>query len=62
MKPYLCVKVADKVLSDLYRPEYESMELVEKLAYAPRVKRWKDSSIMIDFPQFVKWFTISVYR
>ncbi len=42
----LCVKVADKVLSDLYRPEYEGMELVEKLAYAPRVKRWKELGIM----------------
>ena len=42
----LCVKVADKVLSDLYRPEYESMELVEKLAYAPRVKHWKELGIM----------------
>ena len=42
----LCVKVADKVLSDLYRPEYEPMELVGKLAYAPRVKRWKELGIM----------------
>ena len=42
----LCVKVADKVLSDLYRPEYEPMELVEKLAYAPRVKRWKELGIL----------------
>ncbi len=42
----LCVKVADTVLSDLYRPEYEPMELVEKLAYAPRVKRWKELGIM----------------
>ncbi len=42
----LCVKVADAVLSDLYRPEYEAMELVEKLAYAPRVKRWKQLGIM----------------
>ncbi len=42
----LCVKVADAVLSDLYRPEYEPMELVEKLAYAPRVKRWKELGIM----------------
>ena len=42
----LCVKVADAVLSDLYRPEYEGMELVEKLAYAPRVKRWKELGIM----------------
>ncbi len=42
----LCVKVADAVLSDLYRPEYEPMELVEKLAYAPRVKRWKELGIL----------------
>ncbi len=42
----LCVKVADAVLSDLYRPEYEPMELVEKLAYSPRVKRWKELGIM----------------
>ena len=42
----LCVKVADAVLSDLYRPEYEAMELVEKLAYAPRVKRWRELGIM----------------
>ncbi len=42
----LCVKVADAVLSDLYRPEYEGMELVENLAYAPRVKRWKELGIM----------------
>ncbi len=42
----LCVKVADCVLRDLYRPEYEPMELVEKLAYAPRVKRWKELGIM----------------
>ena len=42
----LAVKVADAVLSDLYRPEYEPMDLVEKLAYAPRVKRWKELGIM----------------
>ena len=42
----LCVKVADAVLSDLYRPEYESMELVEKLAYAPRLEKWKELGIM----------------
>ena len=42
----LCVKVADAVLTDLYRPEYEGMELVEKLAYAPRVKKWKELGIM----------------
>ena len=38
--------VADAVLSDLYKPEYVPMELVEKIAYAPRVKRWKELGIM----------------
>lgn len=42
----LAVKVAEKVLSDLHRPEYEQMELVEKLAYAPRVDLWKKLGIM----------------
>jgi len=39
-------KVADAVLADLYKPEYEKMELVEKVAYAPRVKRWKELGVM----------------
>ena len=39
-------KVADAVLNDLYKPEYVPMELVEKVAYAPRVKRWKELGIM----------------
>lgn len=38
--------VADAVLADLYKPEYEMMDLVEKVAYAPRVKRWKELNIM----------------
>lgn len=37
---------ADAVLADLYKPEYEKMDLVEKIAYAPRVKRWKELGIM----------------
>lgn len=41
-----CAKVADMVLSDLYRPEYEQMELVEKLAYGPRLARWKELGIL----------------
>ena len=40
------VKVADAVLSDLYKPEYVDMALTEKMAYAPRVKRWKELGIM----------------
>ncbi|WP_394523868.1 anaerobic carbon-monoxide dehydrogenase catalytic subunit [Lacrimispora sp. JR3] len=39
-------KVADAVLADLYKPEYVEMELTEKVAYAPRVKRWKELGIM----------------
>lgn len=39
-------KIADAVLSDLYKPEYIEMELTEKVAYAPRVKRWKELGIM----------------
>ncbi|WKY44715.1 anaerobic carbon-monoxide dehydrogenase catalytic subunit [Eubacteriaceae bacterium ES2] len=44
---YLCAeKVADAVLSDLYKPDYVKMELVEKLAYAPRFKRWMELDIL----------------
>lgn len=38
--------VADAVLADLYKPEYVKMDLVEKIAYPPRVKRWKELGIM----------------
>lgn len=40
------VQIADKVLTDLYRPRSQGMELVEKLAYSPRVKRWRELGIM----------------
>ena len=33
-------------LADLYKPEYVSAELIEKIAYAPRIKRWKELGIM----------------
>ena len=39
-------KVAQKVLDDLYKPEYVKMELVEKLAYAPRFEKWKELGIL----------------
>lgn len=42
----LAVRVAEKVLSDLHRPEYEPMELTEKLAYAPRVDLWRRLGIL----------------
>lgn len=39
-------KVADAVLKDLYLPEYEKMELVERMSYAPRYKNWKELGIL----------------
>ena len=40
------IKVADAILSDLYKPDFETMELTEKLAYAPRYKRWQALNIL----------------
>lgn len=40
------VLVADAVLRDLYKPRYEKMELVKKIAYAPRVKVWEKLDIL----------------
>ena len=34
------------MLRDLYKPEYEKMELVEKLAYKPRYEKWKELGIL----------------
>ena len=42
----LAVKVADAVLADLYKPDYVQMELIEKLAYSPRLKAWKELGIV----------------
>ncbi|NCB91698.1 MAG: anaerobic carbon-monoxide dehydrogenase catalytic subunit [Clostridia bacterium] len=42
----LAEKVADAVLKDLYKPEYEKMELVQKMGYAPRLKRWEELGIL----------------
>lgn len=39
-------KVADAVLADLYKPEYVNMELVEKMAYPPRFKKWQELGIL----------------
>ncbi|MDO4560910.1 MAG: anaerobic carbon-monoxide dehydrogenase catalytic subunit [bacterium] len=38
--------VAERVLADLYRPEYEKMELVKRLAYAPRFANWEKLNIL----------------
>ncbi|WP_343101860.1 anaerobic carbon-monoxide dehydrogenase catalytic subunit [Romboutsia sp. MSSM.1001216sp_RTP31141st1_G3_RTP31141_220114] len=43
-----CIDIANKVLNDLYKPRYEKMELVEKVAYGPRVDKWKELGIMPD--------------
>jgi len=40
------VKVADAILADLYKPDFEVMELTQKLAYAPRYKLWKKLDIL----------------
>lgn len=40
------IQVADKVLKDLYKPRYEKMELVEKMAYGPRFENWKKLNIL----------------
>ncbi|MDR1972883.1 MAG: anaerobic carbon-monoxide dehydrogenase catalytic subunit [Treponema sp.] len=38
--------VAEAVLNDLYKPEYVKMDLVEKIAYPPRYKVWKELGIL----------------
>lgn len=40
------LQVANAVLADIYKPEYEKMELVEKLAYKPRFGKWKELGIL----------------
>ena len=42
----MALEVAVKVLADLYKPDYEEMELIEKLAYAPRYRKWKELGIL----------------
>ena len=38
--------VAEMVLADLYKPEYEKMALVKKLAYEPRYANWEKLGIL----------------
>jgi carbon-monoxide dehydrogenase catalytic subunit len=40
------VLVANMVLSDLYKPDYEKMALTENLAYKPRFDKWKELNIL----------------
>jgi carbon-monoxide dehydrogenase catalytic subunit len=39
-------KLAESVLNDLHKPEYEKMQLVEKLAYGPRFDNWRRLGIL----------------
>jgi len=39
-------KIADAILADLYKPRHEKMEITQKLAYAPRYKRWEELGIL----------------
>ncbi|MDF2502695.1 anaerobic carbon-monoxide dehydrogenase catalytic subunit [Clostridium sp.] len=40
------IKVAETVISDLYKPKFEKMELVKKLAYGPRFENWEKNGIL----------------
>ena len=39
-------KVADAVLADIHKPEYERMELTGKIAYKPRYELWKKLGLL----------------
>jgi len=40
------IKIADLILTDLYKPVSEKMELTKKLAYAPRLAKWEELGIL----------------
>lgn len=40
------VKVAEAVIADLYKPRFEKMDLVKKLAYSPRYANWESVGIL----------------
>ena len=42
----LAMKVADAVLEDIYRPDFERMEITKKIAYAPRYQKWEELGIL----------------
>jgi carbon-monoxide dehydrogenase catalytic subunit len=42
----LAQKVADAVLDDIYKPDFERMALTQKIAYAPRYKKWEELGIL----------------
>lgn len=40
------VKIADAVIGDLYKPRFEKTELINKIAYTPRLKKWTELNIL----------------
>ena len=42
----LAIHVADAVIEDIYRPDFEHMALIQKLAYAPRYRKWEELGII----------------
>ncbi|MBM7622601.1 anaerobic carbon-monoxide dehydrogenase catalytic subunit [Sporohalobacter salinus] len=40
------IEVADKVLSDLYKPRFDEMELTKELVIEPRYKTWSELDIL----------------
>lgn len=40
------VMVAKAVLDDLYKPRFQKMDLIKKIAYAPRYAKWKELGIL----------------
>ena len=40
------LEIANMVLKDLYKPRHEKMDLVKKLAYKPRFKKWYELDIL----------------
>ncbi|MDR1992641.1 MAG: anaerobic carbon-monoxide dehydrogenase catalytic subunit [Nitrososphaerota archaeon] len=40
------LNVAEAILTDIYRPDFEQMQLVQKLAYTPRYQNWQKLGIL----------------
>ncbi|MCL2496833.1 MAG: anaerobic carbon-monoxide dehydrogenase catalytic subunit, partial [Clostridiales bacterium] len=42
----LAAQIADAVLEDIYKPDFECMELTQKLTYEPRYNKWRELGIL----------------
>ncbi|MDR0373247.1 MAG: anaerobic carbon-monoxide dehydrogenase catalytic subunit [Nitrososphaerota archaeon] len=40
------LNVAEAILTDIYRPDFEQMQLVQKIAYPPRYQNWQKLGIL----------------